>query len=237
MSNELQEFLALIGRLIKWIFIWTLNLLAICIFLTSLIAIWRTIWIIKNTLFDDDFTWHDFRIKSVIHFALIFVDIIAFLLGFSSLIFITRIPHFFIIYHQTLNESFSSNSYEGCEYSYTLELRTKLSISFLLGILDIICLTFGLCSIIIPTRTIAFVRCWYTFSDDYFDDDYAELRYCWLQNFVLAICDCIAIPHFILSIPIFTRTYHLFSEFINIWNDHSPELAFNDCLSYKTEYR
>ena len=89
MANELEEFLIAIAKLIKWIFEWTLNLIAICALLLALCAPWRTFWIIQNI--KHDFTWPNFRRKAWIQLAFVFIDLAAFNIGLLSLIWISRI--------------------------------------------------------------------------------------------------------------------------------------------------
>ena len=168
MSNELQEFLSLLGRIITFILRWTINLICLCLFAVSLCALWRTIWIIIDVF--DEFSWSKFRRKAAVHLVLIVVDLMVFPFAVCSLLMPTR------TYHAITDcvEEFGGNH---SEYLYVGEARWILFGNAWIGMLDLFCLCFGVLSALIPTRTFAFCRILGHHWSAYTNDDYSSLRY------------------------------------------------------------
>eukprot|EP01084_Bolivina_argentea_P071160 129413_1 len=91
MTNELQDFLSLLRRIILFIIRWTANIICFCISIMSLFGIWRTVWILYDIF--DDFTWSKFRRKSIVHFILVINDITLIPFAIFSLLMPTRSYH------------------------------------------------------------------------------------------------------------------------------------------------
>eukprot|EP01083_Nonionella_stella_P015528 43451_1 len=229
MSNELQEFLSLLGRIIVWIIEATINLICIAIFLVSLCAIWRTIWILQDIY--DSASWSTFREKAIIHLVLNIVDIFVFPFAIVSLLMPTRCCHAITACRKAYNSRHASDF-----YNYPYEVRMALFNNTWIGLFDLCCLAFGIGSIVIPTRTFAFCRIMWDHFNDYLEDRYCDLRCDLVSNFWLGIVDILVIPQGILSLFIPTRTYHFFQHL----NDSASERCYGGTggsLSYHIGYR
>eukprot|EP01083_Nonionella_stella_P002456 7096_1 len=233
MANELQEFLKLLGRIITWIFKATLNLICFCLFVVSLFALWRTYWIIKHV--SSLSTMKQFRSVSATHFGLVILDLLVLPFAVVALLIPTRTYHIIKSIHSELNSSNQANELQAYWDGY---IRWTLFINFWIGIFgDMFCLFFGLLSMLIPTRTIAFFNAFIHHFNGYKQDDYCDLRTVFLSNFAFAILDILAIIHGVIALLLPTRTYLLITQFQRIRNDHSITYQHPYPLRYTMQYR
>ncbi|ETO31093.1 hypothetical protein RFI_06028 [Reticulomyxa filosa] len=175
MSNEFQEFLGLLGRLIKFIIVWTINLVCGAVLLCACCAVWRIYGIIqfvfksnsqskffllyelfkkKKLSFEKKKYREKFWANSMKQLGLSLFDIITLFVGLMSLCIPTRTYHFFKGYYK----AFTGSKEEDPELFYIFELRFCMWQNLSRGLLDLITLPWGLLSLIFPTRTLAFFK-------------------------------------------------------------------------------
>eukprot|EP01084_Bolivina_argentea_P111131 198378_1 len=234
MSSEFQEFLKLIAKLIVWIFKMTINLICAVFLICSCIAVWRIPWIFCS--FDYIDSSNAFREICFMQFMCSLFDymtIIPAIIAFASP---TRWYHLIKKLKKKLGKR---SSYTGDDYYYSFAARAACWENAGIGMIDTICVIFGLMSAVIPSRTIAFGRITWYFFDDYFSDDYIELRFAWFTNGALGVFDIFILPHCI-AILFPTRTYSLIHDIyvLSCKNTKPPNWVFQkDYLHYNTDYR
>eukprot|EP01083_Nonionella_stella_P215524 775622_1 len=236
MSSEFQEFLKLIGRIIIWIFKMTINLICAVFLVCACVAVWRIPWICCS-IAQNVSSSSDFREICFMQFLCSILDyltIIPALIGFVSP---TRTYHLTTKIIEKLTSS--SSYYDGHDYMYKFSIRSACWTNCGIGLVDNICLVFGLMSAVIPTRTRAFFRIIGYFWQNYFDDDYLEMRVAWFRNGALGVYDLFILPHCI-AIVFPTRTYALVHDIytISCKDTKPPNFVFQqDYLHYNVDYR
>ena len=133
MANELQEFLKLLGRIIAWIFLWTLNLICFCLFLISCIALWRTYWIISDVLSSSNMS--KFREHATVQFFIVIGDILVLPFGIIGLLIPTRTYHVIKDVITEFNKTYTQTYYSGDTYQYAQVVRWVLFSNFWLGMI------------------------------------------------------------------------------------------------------